>query len=169
MQPIPTLFEPTTRVMARTRRCAYGVLARRFRCTACIAAIDRSRMPLTTKWLRTSRIVRCRNNLGYLSAPVLPRSRPSRVLGACRTTLNAGRLSMRDDSQCGTKAPTTDQTTLAMQLRIAMQRPMIAKIRGAPRSGVRPRVRPPSQAATAPRMPGAPDQKKVMVSTDKAP
>ena len=57
--------------------------------TACIAAIDRSRMPLTTKWPRTSRIIRCRNNLGYLSAPV-PSSRPGRVLSECRTTLNAG-------------------------------------------------------------------------------
>ncbi len=34
---------------------------------------------------------------------------------------------------------------------------MIAKTRGAPWTGIQPRVRPPSQAATAPR-PGAPDQ-----------
>jgi hypothetical protein len=52
---------------------------------------------------------------------------------------------------------------------MATQRPMIANTRITPWPRVRPRVRPPSQAATAPRTPGPPDQKNMIVSRDRAP
>jgi hypothetical protein len=50
-----------------------------------------------------------------------------------------------------------------------MQRPIAPKKREAPSSGRRPLVSPASQAATAPKMPGAPDQKSGRVMIASAP